>query len=332
MKSIDQDISAGTFQRMYLLYGQEDYLKQQYKNKLARALVDVADSMNYSKYDGKNIDVSALIDVAQTLPFFSDRRLLLVEDSGFFKGSCEQLASFLPNLPESSVVVFVESEIDKRGKMYKTVQKLGHVAEFAVQKEDILERWILGRLKKEDKKITRPVLQLFLSKTGNDMGTIDRELEKLLCYVLEREVVTAEDVEAVCAGQVTNQIFEMVNCIGNRDQKRALELYYDLLALKEPPMRILYLILRQFRILMELKSMKKKNMDPGTMASIAGIPPFAVKKNLNQSAAFSEAELRTALEEGVALETDVKTGRIADQIAVELLIVTYSAKKEKSHS
>lgn len=324
MKTIDEDIKSRKFQNIYLLYGSEDYLKQQYKQKLKQALIPADDTINFSRFEGKHADPQAIIDLAETLPFFADYRLILIEDSGFFKNSCEALANYLPALTPSTILVFSESEVDKRGKMYKTANKTGRAVEFAQQKEQLITRWILGRLKKENKKITQSVLELFLSKTGPDMGNIDKELEKLLCYTLHKEVVEACDVQAVCTEQITNQIFEMVNAIGKRDQKRALSLYYDLLALKEAPMRILYLMNRQFRILLDLTSMQKAGLDAKTMASKAGIPPFAVRRSLEQAARFQEKELIQALNDGASLETDSKTGKITDQIAVELLIVTYS--------
>lgn len=325
MKTIDEDIKNGQLKKVYLLYGEEAYLKQQYKHKLTSAFVSPSDTMNYTRYEGKKINPLGVIDVAETMPFFADRRLILIEDSGFFKSSCEELAKYLPEMPQTSCIVFVESEIDKRGKMYKAVKKIGSVVEFGEQKEQVLTRWVLGRLKRENKKITQAVLQLFFSKTGTDMGNIDKELEKLLCYTLEKDVIEAADVEAVCTGQITNRIFDMINAIGRRDRKQALLLYYDLLSLKEPPMRILYLINRQFRILIDLKTMKQAGQDAKTMAAKAGIMPFAVKRSLEQANMFSLEELKQALSDGIGLETDIKTGNIQEQIAVELLIVQYSA-------
>lgn len=325
MKTIDEDIRSGQFQNIYLLYGSEHYLRQQYKQKLKQALIPADDTINFSRFEGQHTDVSALIDLAETLPFFADYRLILIEDSGFFKNGCETLVNYLPHLPSSTVLVFSESEIDKRGRLYKSVKKSGRIVEFEQQNEQLLTRWILGRLKRENKKITQSVLQLFLSKTGMDMSNIDKELEKLLCYTLNKEIIEAADIEAICTEQVTNQIFEMVNAIGKRDQTRAISLYYDLLALKEAPMRILFLINRQFRILLDLKSMKKAGVDAKTMAAKAGIPPFAVKRSLEQAARFPENELHQALKEGTELETDIKTGKITDQIAVELLLIKYSS-------
>lgn len=325
MKTINEDIQTGQFKTVYLLYGEEAYLKKQYKDKLIQALMAEGDTMNFSAFEGKSISVGGLIDLAETLPFFADRRVILIENSGFFKKSAEELVSYLADEPtESTCFLFVEEEVDKRNKLYKLVAKQGRAVEFSTQKEELLVRWIVGRLKKENKNITRDVLQYFLNMTGTDMGNIDRELEKLICYTMGRDVITAEDVAAITTEQVTNKIFDMVNAIAEHEQKKALDFYYDLLTLKEPPMRILFLITRQFQILFHLKDMSGRGFDQSTIASTVGIPPFAVKRNQAQTKGFTLEQLKQAITDAVELEEAVKNGRLDDQLAVELLIVKYS--------
>lgn len=327
MKNIDEDIKRGQFAQVYLLYGEEAYLKKQYKDKLKHAMVPEGDTMNFSAFEGKSINPKEIIDLAETLPFFADRRVILIENSGFFKNACEELAEYLPQVAPATHFIFVEDEVDKRSKMYKAAKASGRIVEFLPQTEELLTRWILGRLKREGKNITGSVMQLFLTKTGTDMGNIDRELEKLLCYTLDRDVITAEDVEAVVTEQTTNKIFEMVNAVAEHNQRRALDLYYDLLTLKEPPMRIMFLISRQFQILFHIRDMAAKGLDQQTMAKRAGIPPFAVRKNVSQAKGFTMEQLKQALCDGAELEEAVKTGRMDDQMAVELFLMKYSAKQ-----
>lgn len=324
MKTIDEDIRNGQFQSVYLLCGEEAYLKKQYKDKLKRAMADPDDSMNFSAYEGKGINPKEVIDLAETLPFFADRRVILIENSGFFKNSCEELAEYMPQIPETTHFIFVEDEIDKRSKLYKAVKNAGKIVEFTSQTEELLTRWVLTRIKKEGKNITGSVMQLFLNKVGNDMGNIDRELEKLLCYCMEKEVIEAADVEAVTTEQTTNKVFDMVNAIAEHNQRKALDLYYDLLTLKEPPMRIMYLISRQFQILLNIKDMSGKGFDNAAMAKNAGIPPFAVRRNLSQAKGFTMQQLKQAIQDGVDYEEAVKTGRMNDQMAVELFLMKYS--------
>lgn len=330
MKTIDEDIKTGRFCQIYLLYGNEGYLKKQYRDKLKTALTGgnaSADDMNFSVFEGRDINQKAVIDLAETLPFFAERRVILIEDSGFFKGGSDDLAEYMAQVAPASYFIFAEEEVDKRSKLYKAVKKAGRIVEFATQTEELLTRWILSRLKKEGKNITGSVMQLFLSRTGTDMGNIDRELEKLLCYTMDRNVIEAADVEAVTTEQTTNKIFDMVNAIAEHNQRKALDLYYDLLALKEPPMRIMYLITRQFQILLNVRDMTGKGFDNQTMAQKLGIPGFAVRRNITQAKGFPLSQLKQALYEGAELEEAVKTGRMQDQMAVELFLMRYSAKK-----
>lgn len=324
MKTIDNDIKMGQLKNVYLLYGTEDYLKRQYRDKLKHALVEPDDTMNFSAYEGKDINPKELIDLSETLPFFKEKRMILVENSGFFKNSCDDLAEYMSQVPESTCFVFVEEEVDKRSKLFKAASRAGSVVEFETPKEDMLVRWILGRIQREGKKITQSVMQLFLSKTGSDMENIDKELEKLICYTLDKTEIAAADVEAICTGQTENKIFEMIDAISAKNQKKALDLYYDLLALKEAPMRILFLIARQFQNLLLIKSMSAKGYPAVSIAKTAGMPSFAVQKNLRQAGAFKINQLKEAIEDCGQAEEDVKTGRMADQLAVELLIVKYS--------
>ena len=327
MEQLLQDLKQEKFKNVYLLCGEEAYLRNQYKKKLRDALVEAGDNMNYSYYEGKDINPRTVIDMAETLPFFADRRVILVENSGFFKNKCDELADYMSVIPESTNFIFVETEIDKRSRFYKEVKKIGRVVEFGTQKEDILIKWILGILKKEGKNITRDTLQTFLTKTGSDMQMIKNELDKLSAYTEGRDVITIEDVEEVCVTQTTNRIFDMVNAIAEGNQKKALELYEDLLSLKEPPMRILFLIARQFNQLYQVKLLAKEGLPSSEIAKQAGIVPFAMKKYQAQAKNFSTEELRSAVEECVASEEAVKTGKINDRLSVELLIMKYSNRK-----
>lgn len=328
MKTIDEDIKSGQFRQSYLLYGEEVYLKKQYRDKLVRAMTTEGDTMNFSSYAGKDINPGELVDLAETLPFFADRRVILVEDSGFFKNTCDILADYLPEVNASTCFIFVESEIDKRSKMYKAIKKSGALVEFPTQNEALITRWILGRIGKEKKKITQAVLQLFLSRTGLDMSNIDRELEKLLSYTFKKEVIEASDVEAIVTEQMENRIFDMVDAISGHNQKKALDLYYDLLTLKEAPMRILFLITRQFRILAEVKELTGKGYGSFDISKKVGVPEFAVRKYQTQAKNFTKAKLIEALRDGAQAEEDVKTGRLNEKVAVEIFIIKYS-KPEK---
>ena len=327
MKNIQEDIKTGNFRKAYLLYGEEAYLKQQYKTNLEKALNPDGDTMNFAHYEGKGIDIRQLIDLCETMPFFADRRVIILEDTGFFKNKCDELADYMKELPEYLCLVFVENEIDKRNRMYKAVKACGRIGEFVQQDEKTLMRWAAGILGKEGKKITQRDMELLLTMTGVDMGNLRMELDKLISYTGERDVVTREDIQAVCITQTQNKIFDMVRAVTEKNQKKALDLYYDLLTLKEPPMRILFLLAKQFRQLLLVKEYTEEGVAQPEMASRLGVPSFVVRNIASCARSYRISELRQAVTDFVDAEEAVKTGRLQDVLSVELLIVKYSSAR-----
>lgn len=325
MKKLAEEIKSGQLKQVYVLYGEEAYLRNQYRDRLKEALLGGGDPMNLHCFEGKDVRAGDVIDLAETLPFLAERRVIVLENSGLFAHGGEDLAAYLSAPAETASFVFVESAVDKRSRLYKAATARGRAIEFATQDEAVLKRWILGFLKKENKNITERDLNLFLDKTGSDMENIRGELEKLLCYCMDADVITAQDIEEICTKQVSSQIFDMINAVAERRQETAMALYYDLLTLKEPPMRILYLITRQFNLLLQVKELKNKGYGAAAIGEKVGLAGFIAKKYAAQAAKFREADLRRALTDCVETEEAVKTGRMNDVMSVELLIVKYSA-------
>lgn len=323
MNTIKEHIKKNAFSSVYLLYGQEDYLKLLYRDKLKGAIVAPEDTMNYSYFEGKDLDLTAVQSMADTVPFFSERRLLVLENSGLFKRQSD-FADYIKTMPETSIIVFVEHEVDKRNKLYKTVQKQGTVSEMNGLSEKDLKMWIAAYLQRSGKKITEQNIMYLVQKVGVDMKNLENEMEKLICYAAEDSVIQRDMIDDICVVQTEGKIFEMIDAIGMKNQDRALQLYYDLLAVREKPMSILFLLIRHFNILVQIKELAHAGIPNGQIASNIGIPPFTVKKYAAQSKNFKVREIRTCLEQCVEVEQQVKTGLLLDQIGVELLIVGFS--------
>lgn len=327
MKMLMEDIKKKQFKNAYLLMGEETYLRNQYRKRLRDALIDPEDTMNFSSFEGKKTDPKQIIDLAETMPFFAERRVIELQDSGFASGACQELADYIPEIPESTCLILSESAVDKRTRVYKAIKKYGRVVEFERQKEGMLVRWVLGLLKKEGKSIQEQTMHLFLQYTGPDMERIVQELEKLLSYTLGRDVITPEDVREVCTELTQNRIFDMIQAVTEQDQRRALDRYADLLAMKEKPERILALIAREYHILLVLKELTAQGIDRKEMAKIAEVPPFTIGRYLSLCRRYPKEQLRAILEDCIDMEERVKTGRIEKQISVELLIVRYSSRQ-----
>lgn len=327
MQTLNRDIRDKNFHHIYLLYGEEAFLRRSYRNRIRDAIAG-GDEMNCSSFGGKGVDFAQVRDLAETLPFLAERRLIILEDTGLFKVQAQEWADYMEQLPESTVLLFSEQEVDKRGRLYKKVASLGYAAELGRQKESELRRWVLQLLGREKRQITGQAMELFLQRSGEDMEQIRSELDKLISFTEGKEGITAQDVEEICTQQTAGRIFEMLEAVAAGRERQALELYYDLLALKEPSMRILFLLARQMNQLLTVKDLMMAGQNRDGIASAMKLRPFIAGKLIGQARSFEKEELRGCLNLCVETEESVKSGAMAEKLAVELLIVRIARRKE----
>lgn len=325
MKKIMQDIKENNFERFYLLYGSEDYLKHQYRDKLIKALVDAEDNMNYSYFEGKKINVSEMLDIGDTLPFFADNRVIVVENSGLFKKTPEGFEKRLENFPDSTHVIFVESEVDGRNRLNNWFKKNGYKTEMKPPTEGELRKWIAKLCKDENKQIYEKAVEYFIGAVGLDMLLIKNELEKLFAYVGERGEITVDDVRAICVNEADDTLYAMIDAIGNRNQKEALLLYRNLLELKQEPLFILSQLSRNVRKMLEVSELIKSGKSSDEIASAAGIPKWTINRYKSQIRHNGKESFIHMLEKCLETEANIKTGLVKDIVGVELLIVEFSA-------
>lgn len=323
MKTLAADIKSGNYKKVYLICGEEEYLKLNYKNQFIRAVAG-DDTMNLGIYEGKNFDVNEVIDTAETFPFFAERRLIVMEDTGLFKSGGEELAEYMSEIPDSTIFLFVEQNVDKRSKMYKAVKANGYICEISRQTEKDLSLWAARIFAKDGKKITNADMSYLIANVGTDMEVLSKEIEKLISYDLNKEIISKEDIDAVCVKQLNVRIFDMVDAISVKNQKKTLDCYYELIAEKEPPMRILFMVARQFHLILQAKDLSARGMSKDQIAQTMGVQGFIATKSIRQSRNFSVAELKSALAESVQTEEMIKKGMLDENIGVEMLLIKYS--------
>ena len=283
--------------------------------------------MNFAVYSGSGTDTKELMGLADTMPFLAEKRLIIVEESGFFKKSNEELSDYLKKVPEETCIVFIENEVDKRGKMYKAVSKYGCAEEMKTPEEAQLKKWVAGTLQKNGKKIRSSSVDFFIARVGNSMCTLESEMDKLISYTGEREVIEDEDIATICSVHLSNTVFDLVDAVSGGHQKKAMELYGEMLSAKEPAMRILFLIVREFAALLAVKEVSRNTRDKKEIAAVIGKPFFTVAKYQAAAARFTGEELKKAIEECVEMEELVKTGRITETLSVELIIAHLSRRE-----
>ena len=152
MQHLKEDIQKKEFHNTYLLYGEEEYLVHFYRDKLKETILDGADEMNYSYFQGGSIDLLEVKEIAQTLPFFQEHRLIVMEDSKLCKNA-NDFADVIESVPDSTIFVFVEKEVNKRTKLYKYIQKNGIAVELNAMSDQETLQFVAVHLGKAGKKI-----------------------------------------------------------------------------------------------------------------------------------------------------------------------------------
>lgn len=325
MKTIKKHLKEESFVNSYLLFGEEKYLIRQYKTMLSDGICG-NDDMNLSYYESKSVNLNEIRDTALTLPFFAERRLIIIENSGMFKSASESMADILKNSPETTFFIFIENEVDKRNRLYKFVNEKGYVCEFKTQSDEDLTKWAFKYFKNADKQITHNDMHLFMQIAGPDMDNIYNEAMKLIAYCLKKDTITADDICSICSTRTVDRVFDMLQAMATGDTDEVMRLYGDLLALKEPPMKILALIGRQFSQLFSVRKMLEEGCEGRIIAERLGIRSYFINKYISQARGFSVQQLKDAIVDCVEAENSIKTGKTEDKYTVEVLIIKYSTK------
>lgn len=320
MLRIEDELKRNQLSRFQLIYGEERYMVRYYKNMLIQKLSQPDDEMNRTFFRDNSTEPSQIAEAAQVLPFFAEHRLLVVEDSGFFKTSSD-MADYMETFPETTYIVFVEREIDKRNRLFKWIGKNGCVTECVRQQEKMLKQWMAGYAKKAGKSISVKSVERLIERVGTDMEMLSNELEKCIGYVGDRTAIEVSDVDAISSGVTVSKLFDMIDAVALGEKDRALRLYDDLLANKESPMSILYMFSRHINILLQMKECGNLGLSQSETAKKCGVPPFTVSKYARQAALFKRSKLLAMLETRLKYEEKFKSGRLSDQLAVELFLI-----------
>lgn len=355
-----KDIGDKTFRKVYLLFGDEDYLVRQYRNELIHAVIGSEDSMNLNIHRSESLDWSVIQDEIMSMPFFAEHRMVVLEDTRLFMSRkaakdaeaadsgessgdedlAAQVAAFIPKIPDSTVVLFVEQpdekkaggkkgriSVDKRGKLYKAVSKTGLAAEFGSMDTQSLSRWVAGRLAGEKIRITSGAMERFLQMTGNDMSHINTETQKLISYAGEGGVIHLNDVEAITSEILEGRVFRMIDLIARHECAAALSLYSDLLQLRESPGMIFALIMKQYDRMMLAKDIMERGGGIPQIMSELKLADWQARQLMGQARYYTLEQVRNLTEECIRIRQLVQSGRMEEQLATELVIIKCSSGK-----
>ena len=321
--------------RFYIFHGDDSISRQGALAKMRAAMGEDA-ALNCSEFDGRVTPVPEVLAAAKSLPFLADKRLVIARglishitrkgagQAG--KQATKRLIDELANLPEFARLVLVEDELlSEKNAVLKAAREsgTGYIGAFKAPQD--LTGWIMQRARAEyDAEIGPAAAAAIASVVNEDLLRADSELHKLVCYVDGERAISEGDVAALTPYVPEANVFEMVDALGNGDGERALRLIYQSLHdnPKDPGFNLYGMIVRQFRLLV----MAKEHLETGgssqgpAMGRALKVPPFVAGRLATQSRGFTLEQLERILKHLQRFDQDMKTGRIAPRLALDLLV------------
>ncbi len=280
MKSILADIRNKTPKPIYFLMGEEPY----FIDRLARnfeqdLLLEEEKGFNQQIFYGRDVEISQIIEAAKRYPMMAERQLVLVREAQGLSRQIEELLSYAENPQPETVLVFCYKykTLDKRKKLYKVLQKNGVVFESKSIYEDRVPNWIESNLKEKGYSISPKASQMLVEFLGNDLGKIDKELEKLTLIIKPGNPITPESIEENIGISKDFNNFELQDAIGRNEVVKAHRIvnYFGQNPKDNPMVMTMALLNSFFSKILQYHALNDKS--ERNVASKLGINPYFVK-------------------------------------------------------
>lgn len=299
-EELKMEIEGGKISPVYLLVGEDAFFRGRAINLLLDKLV-VEPSINFTKFESKDLDIDELLSAFSIYPFMSEKRLILIEEFYPTKDQALKLKEFLNSPPDYSVLV-ISNE-----KENATLKSLPFTTIVDCGKADstTIVRWIKATVSERGAEIEFESAKLLADYCLLDMTRVQTETEKLLAYVDYKDKITNEIIELMISKDTDYKIYEMTDCIGKKDFAGALEIITDLLRKEDNALGIISGVYRHFRRLLHVAI---SGQDNGTLAKNFGIKEYAVEKMRVQAKKFKPKNLKKAVDMLIDADYKIKSG------------------------
>lgn len=342
IKALMREIAEGTLAPVYLLYGQETFLMEEICSAIRERVLNGGDpSFNEVVLDLEEVPVQQLVQEAESPPFFGEQRIVIGRNARFLSTARvrqkvehrpEELLRYVKEPLSTTVLVLLvpEEKLDARKKAVKTLERSVRTVRCDPLEGKELEHWVLNRFQRRGVKPHPEAIRRLIRRAGNDLRLLHHECDKLAAYAGKGGKISVEDVDRMVPRVLEEDVFKLVDRVAGRKVEEAFSILYDLLDQREEPIRILALMTRQFRIMLQVKVLAAQGKSEREIASLLGLHPYPVKLARRQGKAFSERQLRRLLL--LAIETDqaIKSGKIDKTLALERFLFLLGSDKAEA--
>ena len=318
-----EKITKERLKPVYYIYGPEEHLADRYLGEIKSAVLEAGfESLNYEAYYRDSMDAAGVVASAETLPAFSDHRVVVVKGAGSLNEAQKNI--FLEYVKEpspSTVLVFMAGvkKPDMRTAFVKLLSERGYLLECRRLRNSELVSWIKREAKLLGKAIGEGPAVRLVEIAGPKLADILGELEKITLYIGDKGEIETGDVEEAGLDCRQETIFKLSDAIGSKDLAQAMKIYQKIS--NEQPLKILSAVTREIRVLLKIKLCSKRGVPTQGMAKVVGVPPWTLNAYMARSARFTEAELKRAIRRFREVDMALKTGRIPQPLAIKGLIV-----------
>lgn len=308
---------------IYVLYGLERYLIDKEIKKIIEN--NNIDELSISKYNAKNNSLEEILFDVDSMPLFGNKRLIIIDESYFFTGEkssdehlLEKIEKFLNGFSSNNIVLFVvnNEKLDERKKITKLVKKIGKCIEFNAKSD--ANAMIKDLLKDYD--ISTSNIDLIKFRINNKSEVINSEIDKLLIYK-EDKTISEEDIMNVISEYPNIDFFQFIDNIINKKVEETLKTYYELLKLKEEPIKIIVTLANQFRLMYQAKKMFQSGYSEKDIVTETGEHPYRVKLAISKAQKYKDEDLLEILKKLGEINLNAKKGLVDSKTALEMFII-----------
>ncbi len=318
-----RQLEKGPIKPLYVFQGQETFLIEECLNMVKERLISTSTDFNFDKFSAKDAEVGAILDQAQTMPFLSKWRvLILTEIQELPAQSQKQLLPYLSNPNISTCLIMTTSKLDSRTKFAQVIKEHGEIVQFWKLFDRDIPQWILQRTKGYGYSISLQAAGYLLEFVGNNLRQLDNELKKIIAYTSHKEI-TPDTVQQVVGDIRERDIFELVDAVGAGNMIEALRILNQLLIEGEEPLRILAMLIRQFRLLWKMKAhlVEQRTLSAKQLAGKIGVPLRSAEALQQQVQRFSQVALKQAFKRLCDVDRALKSSANSPRILLEDVLI-----------
>ncbi len=329
-----KEVQARQLRNVYIFSGSEDVLMDEATNEIYQNMLPYdEESINLSRIDGRQYSLTQVLDMVETISLFGGVRFITVTDAPYFgregdtdKDALERLLALHNSKEVESCVIFYVTDFLKTKKAHKELAAAGVLYKFDPLKGGEINAWLRERLKQAGKTASSDVLALLVNRVGKDLRSLSTELDKLVTYLGPQHELDEQSIMQATARSLQGDIFALTDAVASGRTAKALNLLKELLGSGEPALRVLAMLVRQFRLLGETMELLCRGCAPKDLAVRLNIHPYAAQKLVAQAQKMNEDKLDRAVELLLQTDLDIKRGRIDQKLALETLVVALGEK------